>query len=152
MLNVFKKIMLFVFLLFISIKQFAQLSRFNITSLESPETYYSKIQSEKRVKETGIYSDTIMNGTSSVITVIRYNNFISKESAGQIWTIIDKFQYGPSHELQKSEHWKTNNDGQICRCGDWLIRRNGIGSLREPHASCNNKKFDCDEEGKKIKK
>ena len=129
----------------------SQTVHYNITILDSTETYFEKIQKEIHRKEPGTFSDTFYNASHDIVQVNRYTNFTSKESAGSIWTYVDKYLFNDKQTVEKIEHWKTDNVSQMCKCGSWQFRKKGILVLVQPYPKCTKKGFNCDTTAEKPK-
>jgi len=125
----------------------AQSNSFNITKLDSSENFYSKIQKEIIHKNIGVFADTTFSSDQLILQVIKYINFEANHSEKTIWTIIDKYEFNKNHKIEKSEHWITDNNSKMCKCGDWQFKTKGILTLRRPYPNCARKVFDCDLSG-----
>lgn len=127
-----------------------QNTEYNITILDSAETFFSKIQKEIRNKEQGTFSDTFYNAAGTIVQITRYTNFTSKESGGHTWTFVDKYLYNQKNMVEKVEHWKTDNTSRMCKCGSWQYKTKGILVLKRPYARCRKPGFDCDSKGEEV--
>lgn len=116
------------------------------------ETIYGKIQLEIVHKEIGRFGDTTYDADGKIYQVIRYQNFIPKESPNDIWTYVNKYVYDKRGRVEKAEHWKTDNRGSICKCGTWQRDRSGIWVVMRAYPKCNIIRFDCDQYGEPLKK
>lgn len=148
----FNKIIPAIFFLCLSLGGYAQRPSYNITVLDSSETFYSKLQAEIKNREAGVFSNTSFDSASKMVIITRYTNFILKGQFGTTWTIIQREKFDEKQHLQQEEFWKTDNNGMICRCGSWQLRTKGIWVVKTPYPSCSGKKFNCDNDGKEIKR
>lgn len=98
----------------------------------------------------GTFQDTLFSADHTIHQIIRYKNFEAPHSEKAIWTIIDKYEFNEKKQIEKIEHWKTDNAGKICKCGNWQFRRKGIFVVVRPYPGCLKKGFNCDVNGDKI--
>jgi len=144
------KYLLAYLLIIITTHSHAQMGIYNITKLDSTENFFTKIQSEIKIKTIGIYTDTIFTIENTVHQIIKYNNFQSTNEVNSIFTIIDKYEF-KNGRVEKVEHWKTNNTNTICKCGDWQYKRKGLISLHRLYPKCNYEHFICSTNGDPLK-
>ncbi len=146
-----KKIIATVFFLCLFRYGYSQASSYNITILDSTETFYTKLQAEIKNREPGVFSNTAYDSVAKMVVITKYTNYIPKGQLGNTWTTIQREKYDEKNRLQQEEFWKTDNNGMICRCGSWQLRTKGIWVVKVPYPSCSSKKFSCGIDGKEIK-
>lgn len=145
------RIFLFLCSLLIIPNLYGQITNFNITRLDSSEHFYSKIQGEIKNKSIGTFRDTIFADNYIIYQIISYRNFEAPDDSKSIWTIVDKYEYRPFGKVEKIEHWKTDNQGNICKCGSWQLQRKGIWVAIKPYPRCAKKSFRCNSAGDPIR-
>lgn len=129
----------------------AQADRFVITKTDSTTSFYTQLQNEIKKRSIGTFRDTVFHPDHSIRQITKYTNFESPTDSKLIWTIIDKYEFRINNQLEKMEHWKTDNISRICKCGAWQYRTKGALSLRRPYPNCNKKEFQCDTNGDPVK-
>jgi hypothetical protein len=146
-----QRLLLLLLIFIISGKLCAQADRFVITKPDSTTSFYAQLQTEIKNRSIGIFRDTVFYPDHSIRQITKYTNFEAPTDTKLVWTIIDKYEFGSNHQLEKMEHWKTDNISRICKCGDWQYRTKGALSLRRPFPNCNKKEFQCDANGDPVK-